>query len=93
MEVDELVEDKDYKVYQRIVALKTLVFYIKRTIHHLADFSKITSQTIKATLEGLATRYLKDVIKAVFKYKITCKIYKLRKKVAPPDTTPIDSTL
>ena len=55
MEVNELVEDKDYKVYQRVVAFKLSVAYIKRTIYYLADFSKITSQTIKAILEGLVT--------------------------------------
>jgi len=92
MEVDELVESEDYKVYQRVIALKPLVAYVKRTIHHLADFSEITSQTIEATLEGLATWYPKDVIEAVFEYKITCKTYKSRKKVAPPDITPINST-
>ena len=42
-EVDKLVEDKDYKVYQYIVSIKPSVAYIKRTIHYLADFSKITS--------------------------------------------------
>ena len=91
-EVDKLVEDEDYKVYQRVISLKPSVAYVKRTIHHLADFDEITSQTIKAILEGLTTQYPKDVIEAVFKYKISCETYKSRKKVAPPDIAPIDST-
>jgi hypothetical protein len=72
--------------------MKPSVALVKKTIYHLADFGEITSQTIEATLEGLATRYPKDVCEAVFEYKITCETYKPRKKVTAPDIVSIDST-
>ena len=93
IEADELVKDKNYKIYQHIIFIKPLIAYIKKIIYYLANFGEITSQTIKAILEGLTTQYLKDVIKAIFKYKITYEIYKLKKKIATPDIISIDSTL